>query len=192
MSRVTPACLLDSARFASLYREHEPLVRRAAFAVVRDHALAEDVTQDVFLQVWSHPDRWDPERGELPAYLRLLAKSRAADALRSLRASHRVVQRAASIGPREHVLETDEPSLAAYRSSVRAAVAKLPGAQREAVALAFWGDLTHSEIAHRCSVPHGTVKGRMRLGLKKLRATMVVAGVISNAEFIEELLVRVG
>jgi RNA polymerase sigma-70 factor (ECF subfamily) len=160
---------------------------------VGDQTLADDVTQDVFLHLWRHPDRWNPNRGDFSLYVRVLAKSRAVDALRSARAGRRALERVASVAAPTATAGADEAVAAASSSeALRAEVAKLPRPQREAVALTFWGGLTASEIAHRCSIPHGTAKGRVRLGLKKLRGAMALAWVMSFTELIEDLIVAGG
>lgn len=158
--------------FAEVYDEHSAGVFSAAQRVLRDPTLAEDVTQEVFLAYWRRPARFDAGRGPLGAYLRVMARSRALDALRASGAARRAHDRL------EHAVmgeqrRTDEPpdvmGAASQRAELRAAVAGLPDPQREAVAMSFWGELSTSEIAARYELPHGTVKSRVRLGLRKLR-----------------------
>jgi RNA polymerase sigma-70 factor (ECF subfamily) len=173
MAPATPSCLRDPSGFASLYSEHAPAVRQAALAVSSDSTLADDVTQEVFLQVWLHPERWQPERGELGLYLRILARSRTLDAMRASGAARRAHERLKGATVGEHV-DSDASSAVVHRCAVRAAVAELPHAQREAVALAFWAGLTANEIAHRSALPLGTVKSRVRLGLEKLRSQTLI------------------
>jgi RNA polymerase sigma-70 factor (ECF subfamily) len=175
MAPATASCLRDETCFRSLYRDHAPGVRRVALSVVGDTSLAEDVTQDVFIHVWRKPERWNPERGDLGVYLRILARSRAVDALRSAGAARRARERLElAEAAADRVSVADATSQVAERSTVRAAVAELPRGQREAVALAFWGELTTREIARACELPHGTVKSRVRLGLSKLRSRKVI------------------
>ena len=155
------------------YERHAETVRRAAFSVVRDSALAEDVTQEVFLALWVRPDRYDPERGSFESLLRVMARSRALDAARRASAIQRAHDRlqdqpeaarpAGGGDPAEAV--TDELQSRRLRRAVR----DLPSEQREAIGLAYWGGLTAAEVAARNGVPHGTAKSRIRIGLKKLR-----------------------
>lgn len=161
--------------FAAVYDEHAAGVFAAAQRVLRDPAQAEDVTQDVFLAHWRHPSRFDPSRGPLGAYLRVMARSRALDALRSASAARRAQDRLERAAVVEAPAPPDPQSLlrsAQRGEDLRAAVAELPLPQREAVALSFWGDLSTREIAAHHRVPHGTVKSRMRLGLRKLRESV--------------------
>jgi RNA polymerase sigma-70 factor, ECF subfamily len=131
--------------------------------------------QDVFLRLWRRPRTFDATRGDLGPYLRMMARSRALDLWRegqaAGRASDRLKVAVAQAEPRD---EADRPSAQAERreqgETVRAAVRRLPDAQREAVVMAYWGGLTADEIARRIEVPLGTAKSRIRLGLEKLRA----------------------
>jgi RNA polymerase sigma-70 factor (ECF subfamily) len=131
------------------------------------------VTQDVFLKVWRHPQKFDARRGELGSYLRLMARSRALDLWRegqaAGRASDRLKLAVAIEAPRTDERPGAMAELETDRRAVRAALATLPAPQREAVVLAYWGGLTADQVARRCGVPLGTAKSRIRLGLTKLR-----------------------
>lgn len=153
------------------YERHAESVRRAAYAVVRDAALAEDVTQDVFLALWSRPERFDPERGSVESLLRVMARSRALDAARRAGAAQRAqVRLQADPGELDG---TADPAVAVPNDlrarRLRRAVRGLPADQRDAIALAYWGELSAAEVAHERGIPHGTAKSRIRIGLKKLR-----------------------
>jgi RNA polymerase sigma-70 factor (ECF subfamily) len=145
-----------------------------AYRILRDPCKAEDAVQDVFLRLWLHPDRFDERRGELGSYLALMARSRALDIARSEAAASRAGDRLEAVVEADppHAERPDERAEERERSSgLRAAVARLPKRQREAVALAFWGDLPAREIAERTGVPLGTARSRLRLGLEKLERT---------------------
>jgi RNA polymerase sigma-70 factor (ECF subfamily) len=167
--------LSDPAVFERVYDEHARSVYGAAYRVLGNAAQAQDVVQDVFLRLWRRPRTFDAGRGELGPYLRMMARSRALDLWRESqaagRASDRLKHVVAQDPPRD---EADRPGEQALRREqgtvVRAAVRRLPEAQREAVVLAYWGGLTADEIARRIEVPLGTAKSRIRLGLEKLRA----------------------
>jgi RNA polymerase sigma-70 factor (ECF subfamily) len=125
----------------------------------------------VFLRLWLHPDRFDERRGELGSYLALMGRSRALDLARSeaaaTRATDRLTAAVEADPPRSE--RPDERVEANERATgIRAAVARLPKRQREAVALAFWAGLPAREIAARTGVPLGTARSRLRLGLEKL------------------------
>jgi RNA polymerase sigma-70 factor (ECF subfamily) len=156
--------------FADAYRRHAESVRRAAYSVVRDSDLADDVTQEVFLALLIRPDRFDPERGTFEALVRVMAKSRALDAARHARAGDRARTRLRSEPGAAAAPDTADVVVSATRAvELRRAVAQLPLEQRESLSLAYWGGLSADEVATIHGVPHGTAKSRMRLGLAKLR-----------------------
>jgi RNA polymerase sigma-70 factor (ECF subfamily) len=169
--------LSDPAVFERAYDEHSRSVYAAAYRVLGNTALAQDVVQDVFLRLWRRPRTFDAGRGELGAYLRMMARSRALDLWREGQAAGRARDRLELVVAGDEVVRADDrPSVLAERDEdravVRDALARLPHAQREAVVLAYFGELTADEIARRSGVPLGTAKSRIRLGLAKLRAEM--------------------
>ena len=169
--------LSDPTTFARAYDDHGRAVYGAAMRILGDPARAQDVAQDVFLRVWRNPGRFDQRRGELGSYLRLMARSRALDLWREGQAAGRARDRLELVVAGDEVVRADDrPSVLAERDEdraiVRDALARLPHAQREAVVLAYFGELTADEIARRSGVPLGTAKSRIRLGLAKLRAEM--------------------
>jgi len=163
--------LRDPEEFQTVYATHSRRVYANAYRILGDAAKAEDTVQDVFLRLWLHPDRFDERRGELGSYLALMARSRALDIARSDSASARAGERLVAIVEADppQAERPDERVEARDRSTrLRAAVGRLPKPQREAVALAFWGDLPAREIAQRTGVPLGTARSRLRLGIEKL------------------------
>jgi RNA polymerase sigma-70 factor (ECF subfamily) len=174
---MTPAMnLSDPTVFARVYAEHIRGVRGAAFRILNNATLAQDVAQDVFVKVWRSPHKFDARRGELGSYLRLMARSRALDLWRTAQAGGRATDRLKIASGREEDRPEDQP-VARFerderRAGVRAALGVLPAPQREAVVLAYWGGLTADEIATRSGVPLGTAKSRVRLGLQRLRTEL--------------------
>ena len=169
--------LSNPTTFARAYDDHGRAVYGAAMRILGDPARAQDVAQDVFLRVWRNPGSFDHRRGELGSYLRLMARSRALDLWREGQAAGRARDRLELVVAGDEVARADDrPSVLAERDEdravVRDALARLPHAQREAVVLAYFGELTADEIARRSGVPLGTAKSRIRLGLAKLRAEM--------------------
>lgn len=167
--------LRDPEEFQAVYATHSRRVYANAYRILHDTARAEDTVQDVFLRLWLHPDRFDARRGDLGSYLALMGRSRALDLARSEAASTRAGDRLAAAVEADppRVERPDERVEARERSSgLLAAVARLPKLQREAVALAFWGDLPAREIAARTNVPLGTARSRLRLGIEKLERTV--------------------
>jgi RNA polymerase sigma-70 factor (ECF subfamily) len=168
--------LSNPTDFAAAYDAHAPGVYGAAMRILSDPTRAQDVTQDVFLRLWRRPSRFDATRGELGSYLRLMARSRALDLWRESQAAGRARDRLEVVVAGEGEWSDERPSTLAElgedRDAVRAAVARLPQAQREAIVLAYYGGMTSDEIARRSGVPLGTAKSRLRLGLAKLRSEL--------------------
>jgi RNA polymerase sigma-70 factor (ECF subfamily) len=160
----------DDEALAEVYQRHGPLVFGLARRLTGDSSTAQDVTQEVFVTLWQQPERFDPERGSLRAYLGVHAQRRAIDAMR--RDSRRVDRE-----HRHHRLNptaTNAPSDAAECSElsdvVRDAIRRLPAEQREAVELAYFSGLTHREVASTLGIPEGTAKSRLRLAQTKLQS----------------------
>ncbi|MEA2481735.1 MAG: hypothetical protein QOJ07_3657 [Thermoleophilaceae bacterium] len=166
--------------FAALYAAHRAGVYATALRVLGRPCDAEDVTQEVFVKLWRAPDRFDPRRGDLGPYLRLMARSRALDLLRHEQADGRARDRLQAVSPRDEVPTEERPPDAAERHELRAtlrgALRTLPPEQREALVLAYWGGLSAREVAARAGVPFGTARSRMRLGLEKLRSDTALPG----------------
>jgi RNA polymerase sigma-70 factor, ECF subfamily len=169
----TEGDLSDPQAFRAAFAEHQRSLYATAFRIVGDAALAQDVVQDVFLRLWRRPAAYDPLRGELGAFLRLMARSRALDLWREGQVRGRAAERLTLAGGSEEPRVEDDPGVLAERdhagADVREALARLPEAQREALVLAYWGGLTADQIARRVQVPLGTAKSRIRLGLARLR-----------------------
>ncbi|HEV2075010.1 MAG TPA: sigma-70 family RNA polymerase sigma factor, partial [Thermoleophilaceae bacterium] len=167
--------------FARLYRAHVAGVYGAALRVIGREGEAEDIAQEVFLRFWRDPGRFDPARGDLGPYLRLMARSRALDLWRQEQAAGRARERLKLVSRDQEVRPDERPAaVAEHREesrAVHAALRQLPPEQREALVLSYWGALGPDEIARRTGVPFGTARSRMRLGLEKLRrdATSVLA-----------------
>ena len=172
--------------FARLYRAHAPGVYAAALRVLGRASDAEDVTQEVFARFWRDPASFDPSRGELGAYLRLLARSRALDLWRHEQAASRAHERLKLAARHDAPRPDERPAAAAEREedrqAIHAALRRLPVAQREALVLSYWGSLTPHEIARRAGVPFATARSRMRLGLEKLRRECAPALAGARAE----------
>lgn len=169
--------LRDPDQFAAFYAEYAPAAASAAAVVLAPAGRrvdVEDVVHDVFIRLWREPEQFDPARGPLGAYVRMRARSRALDLCRSGtvagRATDRIADAAGRLPPVDVVagsLERQDARMALLR-----AMAALPEPQREAIALACWGELTANQIADRSGLPLGTVKGRIRLGLMRMRAEL--------------------
>jgi RNA polymerase sigma-70 factor (ECF subfamily) len=160
---------------AEAYRRHGGAVHALARRVVRDAGLAEEVVQEVFVRLWGAPDRFDPERGSLRSWLLAQAHSRCIDRLRAdssrrLR-EERDAARTATAG---YDVEHEAWDLA-VADRVKHVMAELPPGEREAIELAYFDGYTYREVASLLNTPEGTIKSRIRSGLKRMRADLVDA-----------------
>lgn len=166
----------DAEAFAQLYDRYADLVYSVALRVLADPALAEDITQDVFLRVWRTPTAYDAARGRFVSWLVSVARNRAVDEVR-MRGRRRVREVGdATAGEDPPDGRAEDPQLAvqiqADRLAVRRALRLLPEDQRVAIELAYFSGLTQQEIAEQLQQPLGTIKTRTRLAMKKLRAAL--------------------
>lgn len=161
---------------AEAYRRHAGAVFGLARRLLGAAAPAEEVVQEIFLRLWNEPERFDPERGSLRAFLLAQAHGRAVDLLRSDTARRRREERDA--GERPAVADADgELWNLALAEQVRAALSRLHDGERAAIELAYFGGHTYREVATLLGEAEGTVKSRIRAGLKRLRAELSAAGV---------------
>jgi len=154
----------DKAALADFYDLYAGLVNGLALRILRDVSEAEDVVQEVFLQVWRQADRYDPQRGTPEAWLCTMARTRALDRLRR-RAARR--EDASAAAPVATLVPRNEEALA-----VRQALDALSSDQRRAVELAYYGGLTQTEIAQALGEPLGTIKTRIRTAMIRLREAL--------------------
>jgi RNA polymerase sigma-70 factor (ECF subfamily) len=142
-----------------------------AVRMLRDRAAAEDVSQDIFVQVWRQASHYDATRGSPEAWIMMIARTRILDRIRS-RGAGVVLKSVGDNLPDAPAADDWPEDLAISREDaahVRQALADLPAEQKQAVELAFFDGLTHMEIAEKTHVPLGTIKTRIRLGLLKIR-----------------------
>jgi RNA polymerase sigma-70 factor (ECF subfamily) len=174
----------DPGAFEILYDRHGGAAYSLAHRIVGDPGAAEDVTQEAFLSIWRSGARFDPARGSVRSWTLGVVRNRSIDALR----------RQAGKAPK---LDFDDDAVIAAQPAgeltdseairretarrVRGAMRELPEEQSEVIGLAYFGGFTHSEIAQMLSMPLGTVKGRMRLGLEKIRLSLAEGLGISDS-----------
>ena len=163
----------DDRALAEAYDQLGPAVYGAALRVLGQWTAAQDVAQDVFVELWSHPDRYDPAAGSLRTYLTVLARRRAIDVVRSELRRIARQERNHRLTPHQGIASpSDEVEAAEAAGVVRAAVRLLPGSQREVVELAYFGGLSYREVALAIGIPEGTAKSRLRLALAKLESVL--------------------
>jgi RNA polymerase sigma-70 factor (ECF subfamily) len=164
----------DQSALAALYDESNRLVYTMALRILRDTADAEEVTLDVYMQVWKTAGGYSSERGSVGTWLVMLARTRAIDRLRARESRTRLEDPL----PQQAQFPDTTPGpegmaqASGYRQRVVAALGALPPEQRQAVELAVFSGFTHSELAVRLKQPLGTVKTRVRQGMMKLRAAL--------------------
>lgn len=168
----------EAPALMTLYDRHRGLAFALAYRILRDAGAAEEAVQDAFMQVWRRADSFEPGRGSgVRAWLLRIVHNRAIDLRRrQVSAAQRTVElEAADTIPDRNDVQRDVVDRL-DRESVRLAVDALPPPQREAIALAYFDGLTHQEIADQTNTPLGTVKGRLRLGLRRLADSLTEAG----------------
>jgi RNA polymerase sigma-70 factor (ECF subfamily) len=162
---------------AEAYRRHAGAVFALARRLLVDPGMAEEVVQEVFLRLWSQPDKFDPERGSLRAFLLAQTHGRAVDMLRSetsrRRREERDARRTAEAG---YDIEREVMDLS-VTDQVNEVMAVLPVDERRAIELAYFGGHTYRQVAVMLDQPEGTVKSRIRSGLRRMRDQLMDAGV---------------
>jgi RNA polymerase sigma-70 factor (ECF subfamily) len=169
----------DPDAFAVVYERHASAAYALAYRMTGTRGAAEDVTQEAFLSVWRSGARYDRARGSVRTWVLGIVHHRAIDALRRGKIRDRPQLDDAGAAERVEAAERTDVEVARREeaSTVRRAMEMLPSEQVQVIELAYFGGFTHTEIAEMLSTPIGTVKGRMRLGLQKLRLELTAGGV---------------
>ncbi len=163
----------DDRALAEVFDEFGPAVHATALQILGDPASAQDVVQDVFVDLWCRPQRFDETLGSLRTWLTLCARHRALDVVRSeLRRAGREERHARLLPAPRPTSPGEEVADADTASTVREALRRLPADQRRVVELAYFGGLSYRDVAQRMGIPEGTAKSRVRLALAKLEALL--------------------
>ncbi len=155
----------DESAMAGLYDRYSSLVYAVALRVLGDTGQAEDVLQEIFMQLWRSPSSFDSARGSMGAWLSVIARNRSIDALRKRRPETNIEDVVLSVEPNF----ADNADRNRALAQVRGALTAMPEAQRSALEMAFFEGLTHTEIASKTGEALGTIKTRIRAGLAVLR-----------------------
>jgi len=163
----------DDRALAEVFAHFAPAVLGAAVRVLGDRSAAQDVVQDVFLELWHRPGKYNPSAGKLDAFLVVAARHRALDVLRSELRRLARQERSGRLAPLPAADSPCEEVMAAQAAAaVRAAVLRLPPGQRRIVELAYFAGLSCREAAKVAGIPEGTAKSRLRLALAKLETML--------------------
>jgi len=167
----------DTVALGRLYDRYARTIFAAAYQLLLEAAAAEDTVQDTFIRAWRNAASYQPRRGSVRSWLVSIARHAAIDHLRARSVAQRYQPTLARL---ESPVASDDPAIMCVMSAdaqrLRSALGALPHDQRQAIELAFFSGLTHQEIATRTGLPLGTVKGRVRLGLRRLRDTLGESG----------------
>ena len=176
-SLVIGVARFDQNALAEVYRRHAGAVLALARRLLTDATLAEEVVQEVFLRLWDAPEKFDAGRGTLRSYLLAQGHGRAVDLLRAEGSRRRREERDARNRP-EEVDDIERDALDLVEADrVKGALAELPAEERRAIELAYFGGHTYREVAVLLGHPEGTVKSRIRAGLRHLREHLTNAGI---------------
>ena len=161
----------DPRAFEVLYDRHGGAAFSLAYRMVGKRAVAEDIVQEAFLSIWRSKVRYEREKGSVRTWVLGIVHHRTIDALRRNLVHERRRASAEGLEERQEAKELTDVEAARREEAreVRAALQSLPGEQSRVIELAYYGGFTHTQIAEMLEMPVGTVKGRMRLGLEKMR-----------------------
>ena len=166
---------------AEVYRRHAGAVFALARRLLADRTLAEEVVQEVFLRLWNNPDRFDPDRGSLRSYLLAQCHGRSVDLIRSESSRRRREEKELTLAAEAGYDVEHEVWDMAVADRVKVTLQSLPEGEREAILLAYFGGHTYREVADLLGTPEGTVKSRIRSGLKKMRGELAGVGIGGGA-----------
>ena len=165
----------DKAAFSDLYDLFSQVVFNLAVIITKDEKEAEEVVQDVFLQIWNRASSYDENRGSPLSWLIGIARNRAIDKARSIKLRGKFTLLENRMNLESHSVSIiDRGQMAEKQMDIRNALGGLPKEQRTAIEMAYFSGMTHSEIAQTLEEPLGTIKTRIRLGIEKLRKSLSV------------------
>jgi RNA polymerase sigma-70 factor, ECF subfamily len=161
----------DRDALSAIYDRYSGLVYKIAWKMLRQEESAADLTQEVFLELWKRPERYQSDRASLGVFLSVMTRSRALNRLRTAKSQQQLVQRAGRMVMSESSSNPnlEQATLSELSSMVTTALQQIPEAQRQVLEMAYYEGLSQSDITEKTGIPLGTVKSRSRQGLLKLR-----------------------
>jgi RNA polymerase sigma-70 factor, ECF subfamily len=167
---ISLAATSDAGAFAALYDRHARAAYSLAYRMMGEKQAAEDIAQEAFIKVWHSAESYRAERGSVRTWILSIVHNRGIDQLRSMASRRRMQDKVEVSAPRSQPSEAfSETWRNSQREQVREALGALPQEQLKILELAYYSGYTHMEIAELLGLPLGTVKGRMRLGRKKMK-----------------------
>jgi RNA polymerase sigma-70 factor (ECF subfamily) len=173
-------CKGEESAIEALYERYHRYAYSLAYRILRDQVAAEDIVQDAFLSIWRKASSYQAQNGSVQSWIQAIVRHRAIDKIRS--SAHRDYQWTPLQADNEQDPPSEQPDVweQAWQSEqhriIREVMVEIPSEQRMVIELAYFGGLTHAEISEQCHIPLGTVKGRMRLGLQKMKALLAERG----------------
>ena len=177
---IAAICIGEESAIEALYERYHRYAYSLAYRILRDPLAAEDIVQDAFLSIWRKASSYQAKNGSVQNWIQAIVRNRAIDKIRA--SAHRDYQWTPLQVENEQDPPSDEPDVweQAWQSEqhriIREVIKQIPVEQRMVIELAYFGGLTHAEISEQYHIPLGTVKGRMRLGLQKMKALLAERG----------------
>ena len=177
---ISAICKGEESAIEALYDRYHRYTYALAYRILRDPLASEDIVQDAFLSIWRKAPSYQAQNGSVQNWIQAIVRNKAIDKIRA--SAHRDYQWTPLQADNEQDPPGEEPDVweQAWQSEqhriIREVMEQIPSEQRMVIDLAYFGGLTHAEIAEQCQIPLGTVKGRMRLGLQKMKSLLAERG----------------
>jgi RNA polymerase sigma-70 factor, ECF subfamily len=177
---ISAICKGEESAVEVLYERYHRYAYTLAYRILRDPIASEDIVQDAFLSIWRKASSYQAQNGSVQSWLQAIVRNRAIDKIRA--SAHRDYQGTPLQASNEQDPPSEQPDVweQAWQSEqhriIREVMEQIPGEQRMVIELAYFGGLTHTEISEQLQIPLGTVKGRMRLGLQKMKSLLAKRG----------------
>jgi RNA polymerase sigma-70 factor (ECF subfamily) len=179
-SLVLAIARFDEAALSTLYERHGGAVYALAQRLLRRRDLAEEVVQEIFLRLWTRPERFDPDRGSLRTFLLSDTHGRSVDLLRSEMARRAREEREGMLAPAPQQDLEGEVLTNVTNDRIRSALENLNENERKAIALAYFGGYSYRQVAEALGEPEGTIKSRIRAGMQRLKVELTSVGIVPS------------